>query len=83
MVWANVKERSHLLNKYGVEGGMYSCGWGLGQMGGSCENVCMGSINFGGISWVAKEQLASQQGLRFMKSVDWSVPLQWNLRVYA
>ena len=24
MVWANAKERSHLLNKYDVEGGMYS-----------------------------------------------------------
>jgi hypothetical protein len=54
-------------------------------MGGSCEhgNVSLGSINFGGISWEARKQLASQQGLRFMKSVDWSVPLQWNLRVYT
>jgi len=30
-------------------------------MGGSCEhgNVSLGSINFGGISWEARKQLAS------------------------
>ena len=69
-----IRQHQSILEEFDIHG-LDSSGWGEGQVAGACEcsNELLGSIKCGGISWIAKGLLVSQQGLCSMELFSWLV----------